>query len=199
MRQARACFLHRPDRFRMCAVTRREFLVALAGTLAVPRALAARSGPSIIMLIRHAEDVGQRDFNLSPRGFQRAAALPKLFGSRLPKPDVIIATRASKGSNRPIETVEPLARALDLPIDNRFRDDDFRILARYLMTDERYNGKVVLVCWHHGKMEKLARALGVKDAPVWPDDQFDHVWVIRPDGRSKQLEDVHQKLLDGDR
>ena len=183
----------------MRAVSRRDFLVVIAGALAAPRALAARSGPSIIMLMRHAEDVGERDFNLSPRGFQRAAALPKLFGSRLPKPDIIIATRASKGSNRPMETVEPLARALDLPIDNRFRDDDYRTLAKYLMTDQRYDGKVVLVCWHHGKLEQLARALGVKDAPVWPDDQFDHVWVLGRDSGRKRFEDVHQKLLDGDR
>ncbi len=151
------------------------------------------------MLMRHGEDIGQRDFNLNPRGYQRAAALPKLFGARLPKPDVIIATRASKGSNRPIETVEPLARALDLPIDNRFRDDDFRILAHDLLNDDRYAGKTVLVCWHHGKVPKLARALGVKNAPEWPDDQFDHVWVLDRKGGSTHFEDVNEKLLDGDR
>ncbi len=183
----------------MAAVTRRDFFVAIAGTCVASVAYGARSGPSVIMLIRHGEDIGERDFNLSSRGYQRANALPKLFGSRLPKPDVIIATRASKASNRPIETVEPLAHALGLPIDNRFRDDDFRILARDLLTDERYDGKAVLVCWHHGKLPKLARALGAKRVPAWPDDQFDHVWMIDRKGGSTRFEDVHQKLLDGDR
>jgi phosphohistidine phosphatase SixA len=185
----------------MLAIARREFLIAVAGTLVVRKARAANPGPSVILLIRHGEDTGiaPHDFNLGQRGFQRAQALPKLFASRLPKPRVIIATHATKGSNRPVETVEPLARALDIPIDNRYSDDDYKILAHDLLTDPRYAGKVVLVCWHHGKIPRLAKALGVKGAPLWPEDQFDHVWVIEPEGGSARFEDVHQKLLDGDR
>ncbi|HUK37053.1 MAG TPA: histidine phosphatase family protein [Vicinamibacterales bacterium] len=183
-------------------VGRREFIVVAGSVLTRAAALAAgtgASGPSVIMLMRHAEDVGENDFNLSPRGYERAKALPKLFASRLPKPDVIIATRASKSSNRPMETVEPLARELGMSIDNRFRDDDFEILAHDLLTDQRYAGKVVLVCWHHGKMRKLAKALGVGGAPDWPVTQFDHVWVIETKGGRAELKDVHEKLLDGDR
>lgn len=182
----------------MRGIDRRTFLVSLAGTLVATR-VAAASESTVIMVMRHGEDIGQHDFHLNPRGFQRAAALPKLFGARLPKPQVIIASRATKGSNRPVETVEPLAKALDLSIDTRFRDDDFRALADRLLSDERYAGKVVLVCWHHGSIPKLARALGVPNPPKWPDDQFDHVWVIEPKKRSARFEDVHQKLLDGDR
>ena len=183
----------------MHLIDRRTFIVSIGAACVARGVAAATSGPSVIMLIRHGEDAGQRDFNVNPRGYQRAAALPKLFGARLPKPDVIVATRATKGSNRPVETVEPLAKALNLPIDNRFRDDDFRALAESLLSDERYDGKVVLVCWHHGKIPKLAKALGVKDPPPWPDAQFDHVWVIEPKKRSARFEDVHQTLLDGDR
>ena len=184
----------------MRLVERREFLVAIAGVFAAKSARAA-SGPSVILLIRHGEDIGvaPHDFHLAPRGHQRAEALPKLFGSRLPKPQVIIATRATKGSNRPVETVEPLARALDVPIDNRYAESDYKLLARDLLSDPRYAGKVVLVCWHHGKIPRLAKALGVKGAPLWPEDQFDHVWVIEPEGGTARFEDVHQKLLDGDR
>jgi hypothetical protein len=180
---------------------RREFLTTLVGAIVASvdcAATAAGSGPSVTMLIRHGEDVGERDFHLSPKGGQRAAALPKLFGPQLPKPDVIIAAHASKESNRPFETVEPLARELRLPIDTRFRDDDFRLLANELLSDPNYNGKVVLVCWHHTKIPKLARALGVTRPPLWPDDQFDHVWVIERTDRRSRLKDVHQKLLDGD-
>lgn len=183
----------------MRAVDRRTFLISLAGALVATRAGAASSGPAVVMLIRHGEDIGQRDFHLNSRGYQRAAALPKLFGTRLPKPQVIIASRASKGSNRPVETVEPLAKALNLSIDTRFRDHDFRALADRLLSDERYDGKVVLVCWHHGSIPKLARALGVPDPPKWPDGQFDHVWVIEPKKRTARLDDVGQQLLDGDR
>jgi phosphohistidine phosphatase SixA len=152
------------------------------------------------MLMRHGEDQGENSFHLSPQGTKRAEALPRLFGSRLPRPDVIIATRASKGSNRPMETVEPLAKALHLPIDNRFRDDDWPLLARMLLDDGRYAGKVVLVCWHHGKIDNLARALGAKNAGRWPDAQFDHVWVIDyGKGGKPRMDDVHEQLLPGDR
>jgi broad specificity phosphatase PhoE len=183
----------------MRSIPRREFLVAIAGAFAANTVVGAKAGPSTIMLIRHGEDPGGRDFNLSARGRQRADALPKLFSGRLPKPQIIIATRASKGSNRPVETVEPLSRALGVPIDNRFRDEDYRILADELLTNDRYDGKVVLVCWHHGKLPKLAKALGVKGAPAWPDDQYDHVWMIEPEKHAARFDDVHQKLLDGDR
>ena len=151
------------------------------------------------MLMRHGEDTGENSFHLSPEGKKRADLLPRLFGSRLPKPDVIIATRATKGSNRPVETVEPLARGLHLEIDNRFRDDDYQALAKALLSDGRYAGKVVLVCWHHGKMDNLARALGVKHMARWPDTQFDHVWVIEFKNGKARIDDVHQQLLPGDR
>ena len=88
----------------------------------------SKGGPVTIMLIRHAEDVGVTGADLSPQGYQRAEALPRLFASRLPRPDVIIATHASKRSNRPIETVEPLSRQLHVPIDDRFRDKDYPCL-----------------------------------------------------------------------
>ena len=153
------------------------------------------------MLMRHGEDQGEeKAVHLNPQGAKRAEALPRLFGSRLPKPDVIIATRATKGSNRPVETVEPLARSLGLTIDTRFRDDDFGLLANALLTDERYAGKTVLVCWHHGSLAKIARALGVTQATRWPQSQFDHVWVV--DFKKKggaRMDDVHQQLLAGDR
>jgi len=36
-----------------------------------------------------------------------------------------------------------------------------------------------LICWHHGNIPAMARALGIKDAPTpWPEMQFDRVWRI---------------------
>ena len=187
--------------------SRRSFLGTLGGfvsahVIGLDAFGAKSSGPAVVMLMRHGEDLGETkaSFKLNTQGMKRAEALPRLFGARLPKPDVIIATRATKGSNRPVETVEPLARALSLQIDTRFRDDDYAVLAGALLTDARYEGKTILVCWHHGKMDNLARALGVKHAPKWPEAQFDHVWVIdfKKSGHAS-LEDVPQRLLDGDR
>src|SRR5436309_1276444 len=129
----------------MHLIARRSFLSLVGGVIAshVTGLFAKSSGPALVMLMRHGEDIGQKGPNLSPDGVKRANSLPRLFGARLPKPDVIIATHATKGSNRPVETVEPLARALHLNVDNRFREDDVAALARNLLTDERFDGKTV--------------------------------------------------------
>src|SRR2546423_13503706 len=105
----------------MRRIGRRGFLAGAIGALAchISETHAQSHAPTIIMLMRHAEDIGETGVHLSPQGRERAQALPTLFASRLPTPQVIIATRASKSSNRPVETVEPLSRQLQLPIESR--------------------------------------------------------------------------------
>src|SRR6478672_2317427 len=70
-------------------------------------------GPSRIILMRHADKPDDPDDpDLSAAGVARAEHLatyiPQIFG----KPDYIIATARSKHSDRPLETVVPLARAV---------------------------------------------------------------------------------------
>ena len=151
------------------------------------------------MLIRHGEDEGQRDYHLSQRGQQRSEALPKLFGARLPKPDVIIASRATKGkqsSRRDRRASGQGTRCVDRP--SSFETTISACSRKGFASGRAADGKDVLVCWHHGKLPKLA-GTGRENPPVWPDDQFDRVWVIEPTKQSARFEDVHQKLLDGDR
>src|SRR5258708_7288766 len=95
-------------------------LVVSATTLAQAPTSAAQP-PATILIIRHAEKLTDGQLDLSPTGFKRASLLPNLFlpaGARLdlPTPQVIFATHQSKHSNRPVETVTPLATALHLPI-----------------------------------------------------------------------------------
>jgi hypothetical protein len=145
----------------------------------------AHAQPSEVLIIRHAEKPDDDSIHLSPRGQRRAEALPQLFMNSpdrpdpFPKPDFIFATKKSHHSNRPVETVTPLARALNLDIHARFKDEEVEELATELLTNPRYAGKVVLVCWHHGKIPKLARKLKAEHVPDhWGDDVFDKVWVI---------------------
>src|SRR5262245_24653984 len=125
----------------------------------------AQAQPSEVLIIRHAEKPDDDSIHLSPKGRQRAEALPRMFMKSpdrpdpFPKPDFIFATKKSHHSNRPVETVTPLARALNLDIHARFKDDEVEELATELLTNPRYTDKVVLVCWHHGKIPKLAREL----------------------------------------
>lgn len=166
----------------------------------------AQSGPpATIYLIRHAEKLTDGREDLSPAGFARAAVLPELFlpvaGSNrvlLPKPDFLFATHASKHSNRPAETITPLATALHLPIDANIMNDDYATLATLLLSG-KYSGKIVLVSWHHGNLPKLARALGAKPPyDPWPDMQFDRIWRIDYHDGQATLTDLPQALMPGD-
>lgn len=164
--------------------------------------------PKAILIIRHAEKpADDAATGLSPEGKKRAEALPELFkktASRpdpFPAPDFIIATKASKHSNRPVETVTPLAEALGLEVDSRFANDDLTKLAEEVYTKPKYGGKTVLVCWHHGHIPELATVLGATGVPDrWRDAVFDRVWVVTFGGKGENtpLARRPQALMPGD-
>jgi hypothetical protein len=156
--------------------------------------------PAQILLFRHAEkpDVAT-DLGLSPRGQIRAAALavylPAVFG----RPSHLVAAQQSKDSNRPALTLKPLSDTLGLPVDTRFEHAQFKELAHELLGDPRYQGARIALCWHHGDIPDLARALNAPDAPDhWDPDVFDHIWQIDYGLDNPRLTKVHEKLLFGD-
>ena len=158
-------------------------------------------GPKVVYIIRHAEKPDSKDDpNLSPRGYKRADALVKVFPARFCVPDFIWATAPSNHSLRPLETVTPLAQSLHLTALDEFSDDDYAKLAHELLSDGRFAGKSVLVCWHHEKIPDLASALGAKDAPDhWKDDVFDRVWELRfENGKVVDFENRPEEALPGD-
>jgi hypothetical protein len=159
--------------------------------------------PATILIIRHAEKLTDGQTDLSPIGFARAELLPKLFSSAanrpdLPTPQVIFATHESAHSNRPVQTMAPLAAALHLPINDRFDDNDYGRLAA-TMLNGKYAGKVVLVVWHHEKIPQLAAALGAKPPySPWPDQQFDRIWRIDYVNGKATLRDLPYAIMAGD-
>lgn len=173
----------------------RILALALIGALAIPSLNVDASSyvqdsnktPAIVFLIRHAEKPPpeEKSSHLSPEGVRRAQWLPSLFvpsGSqpaRFPRPDILFATAESKHSNREVETLMPMSVALGLPILHNYADDDFEPAAKEILSG-KYAGKVVLVCWHHGRMPDLAHALGAADAPAKiGDSAFDLLWRIQ--------------------
>jgi len=161
------------------------------------------TGPRIIMIIRHAEKpvetAGDKDPNLAKQGFERADALAKVIPDHFTKPDFLIATKKSKGSNRPVETITPLSKAIHEAIESDFKDEEFAQVAHEVLTDPKYAGKVVLIAWHHGKIPELAKALGVKDCPdKWNAKVFDRVWQITYENGVASWKDLPQKALPGD-
>ena len=161
-------------------------------------ATAAPAQPREVLLIRHAEKEAN-SIHLSADGWKRAEALPKLFERKFPKPDFIFATKPSANSNRPLETVTPLSKALSLPVGTDFANADYQKLAADLLTNPRFNGKVVLVCWHHGTIPDLARKLGADDVPDhWKEEVFDAVCVLTyKDGKVK-FKKRHEALMPTD-
>ncbi|MGV1757409.1 flagellar basal body-associated protein FliL [Rhizobium sp. A22-96] len=125
--------------------------------------------PVKIMIMRHAEKPDDpSDPNLSPAGDNRAKALVAWYPETFGAPDFIFAAAISKHSARPVETVQPLADALGLELHTPYADEDFTALAEDLLNKPKFEGKTILVCWHHGHIPGLMQALG---APVgsYPD------------------------------
>lgn len=160
-----------------------------------------RSHPRQIIVIRHAEKPdSDTDSGLSPRGQERASALAEALPRRYPHIDYLFASAPSPSSNRPVLTITPLAHKLQLPIDERFSDDQHKQLAQTLLTDPRYNNKTILICWHHGKIPQLAEDLGVTPPQnPWPSGTFDRIWQIDYNGQGvPTVHNLPQHVLPGD-
>ena len=180
------------------------------------------NGPRHVLIIRHSEKTGEKnDIHLSKVGFERADVLFRLFESEngrpepFPVPDFIFAAANSAGSQRPLETVTPLSKKLNLKIDQNFQstkssakadaepsaDTKGNLALRHeLLGNPKYVGKTILVSWRHGSLPDLAKVLGAKDAPAtWAGDCYDRVWQLTYDGRGgAAFADRPQRLLPGD-
>jgi broad specificity phosphatase PhoE len=171
-------------------------IVALPSCRDVANARAA--GPADVLLMRHAEEPDHGP-HLNDRGVDRSKALRKLFPQRFPTPTVLVAARTTKESARSVETLEPLAAALGLPIDDRFVAERYDELALSLLSEPKYAAGHVLVCWHRETLRALAAALGAAKPPAWPSSQYDRVWFIRFVRTRATLSEESEKLLEGDR
>lgn len=145
----------------------------------------AQEGPknAVVLIIRHAENP-DNGHGLSARGEERAQAYKDYFlnftvDSKRLEPNAVLVAADSKQSHRPRLTLGPFAKAANLPIDNRFANKQPADLAAELRAN--YPGKVILICWHHGQIPALLRALGAPPETLlpngkWPRDVYD--WAI---------------------
>jgi hypothetical protein len=162
------------------------FLAVLIAAAAAIPAVASRqrgvtttpAGPNQILIIRHGEEPKDGP-HLSDEGRARAKALVGLFKDPFGVPTSLFAAQSSKHSERSVETLEPLAKALGLTIDSRFNDGEFKQLATTVLHGSRHAGGNVIICWHRETIQDLAAALGVTSPPEWPSEQYDHIWRIR--------------------
>jgi hypothetical protein len=171
----------------------------------------AQDGPkdAVVLIIRHAEDADTGP-GISPRGQERAEAYKDYFlkfsmDSKPLEPAAIFAAKDSKKSHRPRLTVEPFAKAAKLRIDTRFGNNQSAELTADLRATEQ--GKVVLVCWRHGVIPDLLRALGATPKGFlpggkWPTAVYDWVILLSYDqdgrlipGNSRR---INEHLIPGD-
>jgi broad specificity phosphatase PhoE len=175
----------------------------------------ARTYPKQVLLIRHAERPPdtEKSAHLSAQGVKRAEALHELFEASpkrpepFPRPDFLFATHNSSSSHRPMETITPLSKKLGLPINSHFHNkkgDEAGKKGMTALRDEifghkRYEGKTVLICWHHGTIRDLAVLLGARPPGKLSGKRFDRVWRITYDGSGKAtFADLPQRLLPDD-
>jgi hypothetical protein len=167
--------------------------------------------PAQVIIIRHAEKYEDpHQIHLSPKGRTRALALAQLFQSdprvlAFGRPTAIIAQSPTekKRSRRCLETVEPLAAALGLPVIAQFAYGQAGELVQWLKGQREYDGKAVLICMQHLEVDELAQALGVFDLRprIWPHETYDRLYILTyapRDGRLLLFRNLPQRLLFGD-
>ncbi|MGA3066112.1 MAG: hypothetical protein ABSF29_04610 [Tepidisphaeraceae bacterium] len=114
-------------------------------------------------------------------------------------PDFLIAAKLSKHSNRPVETITPLSKAIKESIDSTFDAKDVAGVSHFLLTDPKFAGKTILIAWHHEKIPELAKDLGVTNAPSdWNSDVYDRVWEITYTNGVPAWQNLPESALPGD-
>jgi hypothetical protein len=182
----------------------------LLGVSFTSQGQAAPSGPAgaVVLIIRHAEKP-EAGMGLSDEGSKRAAAYVAFFPNfkidgKQAKPTYLFATRDSEKSQRPRLTLQPLSAALHLPLRAEIKNKDFEVLAESLK-GAKYGGQTILICWHHGNIPDLLRALGADPARLlprgtWPENVFGWVVALQYDqeGKLKESLVINENLAPSD-
>jgi len=175
----------------------------LTAVVLVSASLMAGAQPARIVLLRHAEKPADPTLiHLTEEGQKRASHLSrwliqaKVLGTNgLPAALYAAAPSPHGRSVRCVETLQPTADRLSLPLNLGYAAADYRRLAHDLLRDRSLKGKTVVICWVHECLPELAADLGVKpEPPKWKDKDFESVYIITfPEGRAS-LDVIRQKF-----
>ena len=129
-----------------------------------------------IIFVRHAEKAATPadDPGLSAAGQRRVAELTR----QLRDADVVAGIDAiySTPLRRTQETAQPIADALDLPINTYDPSDTEAVLERIL---KDHKGKIILVVAHSNTVPVLIANLGAsKKVPPIQEDEYDNIYII---------------------
>jgi broad specificity phosphatase PhoE len=155
---------------------RRMQIVIICTAIAVGLAWFFESQATTTMIfVRHAEKAltPVDDPPLSPAGELRAAELLR----QLYDADVVAGIDAiySTPYRRTIETVQPIADALDLDVNLYAADDNEAVLSEIL---KAHKGKIVLVVGHSNTVPDLIADLGAsKNVPPIAEFEYDNIYL----------------------
>lgn len=130
-----------------------------------------------MIFVRHAEKalIPVDDPGLSVEGQARAAELAR----QLVDADVVAGIDAiySTSYRRTVETVQPIADALGLPINRYSPDDDDEAVVDAMVREHK--GKIILVVGHSNTLPALIAALGAsKNVPPIAELEYDNIYVV---------------------
>lgn len=180
---------------------------SITGTVLMMAALVstALAKPKNIIITRHA-DRPLADNCLSLQGLERSAALAYYFaGTPLyNNPPISHVFAEFKGkesvSIRSIQTCASIAAHLKLSLNTNYNQKQTDEFAKEILTNPKYNGSSILICWNHGGINPLVQALGGEDPGKWKSDIFDQVYILTYEGEAKpKFQKILQKLMFGDR
>jgi hypothetical protein len=164
---------------------------------------------AVILIIRHAEKPDDGD-GLTHAGELRAKAYIGYFnkfhieGHPLQLTHVFAATDSDK-SHRPRLTIQPYANAFHKNLDLRFSDKDPDAIADELRSHD--HGNEILICWRHGKIPGLLKALGADPRSLvpegkWPEDIYDRVIELHFNAQGEVVQSkcrlIFEHLMPGD-
>ena len=130
-----------------------------------------------MIFVRHAERAGPSadDPGLTPTGQRRAAELAR----QLVDADVVAGVDAiySTPFRRTKETAQPVADALDLPVNIYDPSNDDEALVDKMVRDHK--GKIILIVGHSNTLPTMIAALGAsKKVPPIAEMEYDNIYII---------------------
>ncbi len=139
-------------------------------------------------------------------GFQGTAGLTNVVLFNFGLPVALFAARPVHHSDdftvRCIQTLVPTALKLNLPIHSPYGPGQEQQLVQTIFNEPRFNGKNIVICWHHTFIAALIQAFGyLPPAGILPyPNRFDLVWVLTfpAPNPSVVTNPILQELLFGD-
>lgn len=154
--------------------------------------LNAYATPKAVIIIRHAEKINDESTGLSELGKKRAEYLVHFVNSNTELKNLgsishifAASPKHETSSLRSIQTAAPLEKSLNIKMNIDYTKDQVGKLSKEVLTNPKFNNKVIFIVWAHAKIAKLAEKLGADTAPKeWDDQDYDHVWILKYNGNN---------------